>query len=221
MRLSGFQCGSVRALATCLTAMCLAVGLCHAQTESLATFGTTVVLPGGLIGKIYFMKPAAGLPDFDKLEPIGTIYAKGLNILPRDFTEGFPGITDRVEWFALDFTGRFYVSKPGNYRFALASDDGSKLSIDQKVVINNDGIHATEGKETRIKLAGGVHSIRLSYFQGPRYHLSLMLGVRGPGDREFRVFSTDNFKPPTNPADWKYGRPDDWKEPVDPKAGRK
>ena len=88
-------------------------------------------------------------------------------------------------------------------------------------MIDNDGVHATELVGTVVKLSGGVHSIRLSYFQGPHYQLSLMLSVAGPGDRQFRPFSTDEFKPPPNPEDWKYGGPDDWKELEDPNAGRR
>ena len=37
----------------------------------------------------------------------------------------------------------------------------------------------------------------------------------------FRPFNTDEFKPPPNPEDWKYGSPDDWKELEDPNAGRR
>jgi hypothetical protein len=47
-----------------------------------------------------------------------------------------------------------------------------------------------------------------------------MLSVAAPGDR-FRPFNTDNFQPPANPADWKYGSPTDLKVEPDPDAGRR
>ena len=192
-----------------LCASVFALSLCPAQEGELATFGTTVVVPGGLTGKIYAIREeSTKLPKFEKLEPIGTIYAKGVYIPARDFYEGFPGVTDRVEWFAIDFTGRFYIDDPGQYRFQLYSDDGSKLYIDGKTVIDNDGVHPTAGLEKPIMLSGGIHTIRLSYFQGPRFQLSLMLSVAGPGQTKFRPFNTDRFKPPANPADWKYGSPE-------------
>jgi hypothetical protein len=188
-----------------------------------ARFGTTVVIPSGLRGQIYFLPDGTlTLPKFEKLEPVGTIYTNGLNIPPREFSEGFPGVTKRFEFFAIDYTGRFYVSKPGHYRFALASDDGSKLYIDGRLVIDNDGVHATLRMDTIVKLSGGIHHIRLSYFQGPRYEISLMLGVSGPGESGLRAFNTNEFRPPANPEDWKYGSPDDLlKDPPDPNAGRK
>ena len=187
-----------------------------------ARFGTTVVSASGLRGLIYNLRSnAQALPKFEKLEPVGTIYTNGLNISPRDFTEGFPGVTKRIEWFAIDYTGRFYINKPGKYRFALVSDDGSKLYIDGKVLINNDGVHAPLRADGSINLAGGIHTMRVSYFQGPRFTIALMLGVSGPGETEFRVFNTNEFKPPSDPADWKYGNPDDLKTPPDDNAGRK
>jgi hypothetical protein len=177
-----------------------------------ARFGTTVVISSGLQGQIFFIsKFAKKLPNLDKKKAVGTIYTTGLNISHRQFTEGFPGVTNRFEWFAIDYNGRFYIANPGNYRFALESDDGSLLYIDGKEVIDNDGLHTALRKEAAVDLAGGIHTLRLSYFQGPRYELSLILSIAGPGDAKFRIFNTNEFKPPNNPEDWKFGNPDDLK----------
>jgi PA14 domain len=196
-----------------LAAACsLALSLAGAQTPAfpnapITTFGVTVVDPFGLRGEIYLLAPdTPWLPKFEKLQPIGAIYTSALNIPPRDFQEGFPGVTNRFEWFAIDYTGNFYIGNPGKYRFLLGSDDGSKLYIDNKTVIDNDGIHPIQYEECGITLQGGIHRIRVSYFQGPRAHLALILGVARPGE-EWRVFSTNEFRPPRNPADWKYGDP--------------
>jgi len=84
-----------------------------------------------------------------------------------------------------------------------------KLYVDGRRLIDNDGLHGILAVEGTVKLEGGIHSIRLSYFQGPRTALALMLGVKGPGEKQYRVFNTNDFRPPANPADWKYGSPDD------------
>ncbi len=172
----------------------------HFETTVVESrFGTSTVIPFGLRGEIYYLPTGADrLPKFEKLKPVGVIYTKGLNIPPRDFMEGFPGVTDRFEWFAIDYSGRFYVAKPGKYRFALLSDDGSKLYIDGRVVVKNDGVHAILREDGSITLTAGMHSIRLSYFQGPRFSISLILGVRRPDDKDFRIFNTDEFKPPAD-----------------------
>jgi hypothetical protein len=178
--------------------------LTPAQEEAVPRFGTTVVAPGGLLGVIYFIRPySTSLPDFRRLHPLGVIYTATLNVPPRNFQEGFPGVTDRCEWFAIDYSGRFWIDKPGPYRFELTSDDGSRLYIDGRQVVNNDGIHPPKTRQAALTLEGGIHRIRVSYFQGPGGGIALVLRVAGPGE-EWRVFSTDEFKPPPNPATWVY-----------------
>jgi len=164
------------------------------------SFGVAVVDNAGLQGKVYLLRPGTRkLPNFHRLKPKGTLYTASLNIPPRDFADGFPGITDRYEWFAIDYTGRFWIEQPGAYRFALMSDDGSKLYIDGRLEIDNDGLHSVIGRQRSVPLSRGIHQIRVSYFQGPRYHLSLVLQVAPPG-QEWRVFSTREFRPPGDTA---------------------
>jgi hypothetical protein len=178
--------------------------LALAQEPAVPTFGTTVVVPGGLLGVIYHISPLSKfLPDFQWLDPVGVIYTSTLNVAPRGVSEVFPGVTGRVEWFGIDYSGRFWIDKPGLYRFELTSDDGSRLYIDGRVIVNNDGIHAPETKVAAVPLDGGVHRIRVSYFQGLRDCATLVLRVARPG-QEWRVFSTDEFKPPPDPATWAY-----------------
>lgn len=183
--------------------LCLAA-VVHAQEDTVAHFGTTVVLPSGLQGAVYNIhRNTSHLPDFKKMKAVGTIYTSELNIPPQDFQQGFPGVTKKFEWFAIDYTGRFWISKPGVYRFALTSDDGAKLYIDDAVVVDNDGAHPPATVRAKTTLAGGIHRIRVSYFQGPRFQVALVLEVAGEGE-EMRVFSTDEFKPPPNPENWKF-----------------
>ncbi len=179
----------------CVLAVALLIVLAQ---EPVPTFGTTVVINSGLKGLVYQIpRSSKHLPNFEKLKPKGTIYTTSLNVPPRDFRSGFPGVTRRIEWFAIDYTGKFWIEKPAVYRFSLTSDDGARLYIDDEVVADNDGLHQPEVRSASLELAGGVHKIRVSYFQGPRYSVALVLLVAGPGE-EFRVFNTDEFTPPPN-----------------------
>jgi hypothetical protein len=165
--------------------------------EETPVFGISVYLTG-LTGQIYAIKEnSKKLPDFSKLKPIGTLYTYSLAIPPRDFKEGFPGLTDRLEWFAIDYSGRFWIETPGSYRFLLTSDDGSRLYIDGKKLIDNDGLHVPETVASIVNLKPGIHEMRVSYFQGPRFHVALMLDVVGP-DGQQRAFNTQDFRPPSD-----------------------
>lgn len=186
----------------CTVALLASYGAAQPQV----TFGTTVVVSGGLRGVVYYVKPgSAKLPDFHALKPVGTIYTASLNVPEQSFTRGFPGITDRFEWFAIDYTGRFWIDQPGEYRFSLTSDDGAKLWIDNSLVIDNDGTHPPRQMSGSVDLAHGIHAIRVAYFQGPRFLVALVLKIKPP-EQPLRVFSTDEFKPPA----------DEWTDPRAP-----
>ncbi|HEV1284174.1 MAG TPA: PA14 domain-containing protein [Bryobacteraceae bacterium] len=167
--------------------------------EPRPVFGITVLIPSALQGRIYHIRyNTAKLPNFNKMKPAGTIYTTSLNIPTQNFRRGFPGVTKRFEWFAIDYTGRFWAEKPGDYNFSLTSDDGSKLYIDGDLIVDNDGIHATQERSGTVRLSRGVHDIRVSYFQGPADELALVLKV-APPEEHFRIFNTDEFKPPPSP----------------------
>jgi len=169
-----------------------------AGQEPPAKFGTTVVIPAGLRGQIYHIKKGSiGLPDFRKAKPKGTIYTTTLNVPTQNFDVGFPGVTKRYEWFAIDYTGRIWIRSPGVYYFRLLSDDGSKLYLDDRLVINNDGEHAPRPADGAIELGVGIHRIEVGYYQGPRYGVALVLSVAPPGG-SMRIFNVDDFKPPSD-----------------------
>jgi|WetSurMetagenome_2_1015567.scaffolds.fasta_scaffold05323_2 WD40 repeat protein/lysophospholipase L1-like esterase len=149
-----------------------------------ATFGSTDSNLA-LKGDIYYLEDgASSLPDFSALSSIGTIYADALNISPRSFDSGFPGVTDRFEWFAIRYTGKFEVGQEGEYGFRLLSDDGSRLTIDDNSIIDNDGQHSPASASGTVYLTKGVHSIEVEYFQGPRYDIALQLFWTPPGGSE-------------------------------------
>jgi hypothetical protein len=98
------------------------------------------------------------LPDFSRLEPAATGVAHELSIdglsLPRE---------DAV---AVVFEGDITITTAGSYGFSLASDDGSKLYIDGRTVVDNDGDHGVITAAGGIDLQPGKHAIRVEYFNG-------------------------------------------------------
>lgn len=169
-----------------------------AQDGPIPSFGTTVVESAGLRGSIYLLRQwTSSIPKLKRLKPVGTIYTTRLNIPPRDFREGFPGITGRIEWFAIDYVGQFFVPSRAKYRFGLVSDDGARLYIDDRSIIDNDGIHPPSACQANVELEGGVHSVRLTYMQGPGLFVALQLFIARPGE-PWRVFDTRDFMSPEN-----------------------
>src|ERR1700741_2017385 len=165
-----------------LTALALLGTATLAAQDGTGSFGTAGVTPFQLRGQIYYLDEGADhLPDFARLRPVGTISTTVLNVPTQSFEQGFPGVTNRFEWFALDYRGVFTVDAAGSYRFRLASDDGSRLLIDGRQVIDNDGVHGAAEVEETVTLTEGVHAIEGQYFQGPRYEGALVLEMAAPG----------------------------------------
>jgi hypothetical protein len=102
-----------------------------------------------------------------------------LNVSPRRFRRGFPGVEKRVEWFGIDYQGRFKVRAGGYYTFRLVSDDGAVLFIDGHQVLDNDGKHSAREAKIALPLTQGEHDFRLLYYQGPGSSLALQLFVKG------------------------------------------
>ena len=82
------------------------------------------------------------------------------------------GVTDKIslskkirtDKFAFEFFGYISIAKDGIYTFTTASDDGSKLFIDDLEVVDNDGEHGAIEKSGQVALKKGYHKIRITYF---------------------------------------------------------
>ena len=116
------------------------------------------------------------LPDLSKLEPDLTGVSRGLDI----------GAGKRNENVVLSFTGFLPIEKQGRYSFRIGSDDGSKLYIDGKLILDNDGIHPTTFKEDTILLGPGKHAIRVDWFEAGGGE-QLSLDWAGPGVKSGRI----------------------------------
>lgn len=163
----------------------------------IGSFGSPIPLPAAMCGDVYQVPEATtqSVPDFWNLNPLGEVHPYFLNVGEEILTRGIPGIINLGEWIGIDYYGKFWVTKPGKYGFWLYADDGARLSIDDQQVINVDGIHLAISGKKDVVLAAGSHTLHLPYFQGPGA-LALVLQVRGPGEKHYKVFDVRDFSAP-------------------------
>ncbi|MCH7904754.1 MAG: alkaline phosphatase family protein [Armatimonadetes bacterium] len=148
---------------------------------------------GPTSSKAYFVQKeiAKSVPLPDNLK-VGILYA----VFEGEFSK-WPeeqllkatksGISDRIthevagleENYAILFEGYYNAPAEGVYEFALSSDDGSKLWIDDVLVVDHDGLHGTSSKSGFYALEAGHHHIRVGFFQAGGAH-SLKLGIKLP-----------------------------------------
>ena len=120
-----------------------------------------IFAPGPKLTKLHFamyLGDWKNLPDFASLKPHREGELDGLVEIKLD---------DYKNQFGVVYTGKLAAPKDGEYTFAIAGDDGVRLSIDGRKVIEHDGIHpSVEIREGKVKLKAGEHDFRLEYFQG-------------------------------------------------------
>jgi alpha-N-acetylglucosaminidase len=114
------------------------------------------------------------IPDFDTTAVIRRGIAYGFSL-----GETSP----RNDFFGLEFSGFLDIPVTGEYTFALGSDDGSRLLIDGKPVVENDGLHAYFEEKGTVRLSAGKHAVTVRYFQQEGVK-RLELRFAGPGISE-------------------------------------
>jgi hypothetical protein len=89
----------------------------------------------------------------------------------------------RADHFALRFEGTIKLDKDGDYLYLIGSDDGSRLLIDDKVVVAADGVHSFEQKRKKLKMTAGLHAVTVDYFEHSGEEV-LQVDFEGPGETQ-------------------------------------
>jgi hypothetical protein len=105
---------------------------------------------------LYYMGTWTSLPDFSVLSPDSSGPCDSLNV---------NAISHQAHNFGVVISGYFDIPIDGDYTFYLNSADGSVLLLNDSIIINNDGIHATPVEGTTvITLMQGTYLIGVRYF---------------------------------------------------------
>jgi hypothetical protein len=118
------------------------------------------------------------IPEFKTLKPVKTLTAE--TVTAR--------VTDMTENFALSFDGYVQIPEDGIYGFFINSDDGSRLVIDDKLIIANDGVHTRSTEQGDFfALAKGYHKLNVGYFQTNSRRPALRLSIETPGKPRMEI----------------------------------
>ena len=67
--------------------------------------------------------------------------------------------------FAYEFRTLVNIPEKGVYRFYTFSDDGSRLFIDGKMIVDNNGSHSAAPAKGKVALEAGFHELKVLYFE--------------------------------------------------------
>ncbi len=111
----------------------------------------------GLLGEYFVAFQRDGVPKLERVDPTINFH--------WEMSSPAPELPD--DHFAVRWTGTLTPPQSGMYMLALRSDDGSRLYLDDNLVVDNWGDHAPTLKTAEIELKGGqAYDIRVDYFEG-------------------------------------------------------
>ncbi len=96
------------------------------------------------------------VPDFTQLKAVKTGVTNQLSL---------EEIGHRDNHFGVALEGYVDIAQTGLQTFFINSDDGSKLYINDELIIDHDGDHSAIKKTGQTILAAGKHKIRIEYFE--------------------------------------------------------
>ena len=148
------------------------------------------------------------LPDYSALNPKKTVTTGSINLEPGKGANEPSGLPENVDGLGMRFMGTFMVSGEGIFKWRLYSKDGVRLHIDDKTLIENDGIHDPSSKSGFLHLAEGIHTIMVDSFNSKGSPV-LRLFVQPPFGEE-QIFSIGaglkGWEEPAKPYDVLWGQ---------------
>jgi predicted alpha/beta superfamily hydrolase len=96
------------------------------------------------------------LPDFSKLKPVKRGISENVDLGPAM----------KKDSFAIRFEGYLHITEKDIYYLWIASDDGSELCINNRPILDNDGIHSADLPGVAVvPLTPGYYPITIKYFE--------------------------------------------------------
>jgi hypothetical protein len=137
-------------------------------------------------------EPGVTLRVFDVQAPLS-----GICTLKAGQTPNIDKLMPVVDWSSADdfglesnfvthVLGNLDAPQTGSYTFRLTSDDGSRLWIDDQLVVDHDGLHGPEPKDATVDLTAGTHALRIEHFERDGGQ-QLTLAWKPPGASGFGV----------------------------------
>ncbi len=131
------------------------LGLSDAEARSIASYLLKDVDVPASVAFRYYEGSWDNLPNFNALEPKSEGQALGFDLSVRG----------RDNDFGLVFDSFLNVPQDGDYTFFLGSDDGSRILLNEKNIVEADGVHPVVRKQVKLNLKKGIYPIQVQFFE--------------------------------------------------------
>ena len=120
---------------------------------SLTAIVRQTVAPTGLNAQYYSNTNWDGSPELEVVDDTVSTHAVSTRIAAFE---------DRP--FSAVWNGFIHLDHPGRYTFAVTSDDGAWLVLDDQLVVDNGGVHGPTTVSATAALDAGLHPVEFRYF---------------------------------------------------------
>jgi len=127
----------------------------------------TYQIKTGFREEVFYMKQKDRVADLNKHRPTTQRVVKEVNYpntKPANFKNVWKNFKQNHD-FAVRWSGVLKLTEVGTYKFSLKSDDGSRMFLNRKLVINNDGLHSWRQAQTTLQFKSATSFIIVEYFQ--------------------------------------------------------
>ncbi|MDR4507999.1 MAG: PA14 domain-containing protein [Candidatus Brocadiaceae bacterium] len=130
----------------------IAIGIFGGRRVSTQEDTSGYISQPGFLGRYYQNESFKGRPKLVR-------YDDRISFNTDSFKDIFTEKNYSIIW-----SGSLFAPEDGNYKFLTISDDGSYLYINEKLVVDNGGVHGTRTKKDTVYLPKGYHDIKIKYF---------------------------------------------------------
>jgi uncharacterized Zn-binding protein involved in type VI secretion len=128
----------------------------------------------GLIAYYYDLPNPGGYPKMPELGPLTCFFVRKDPWVSfenaNEFDLPFPAETFAVEWH-----GALIVETEGDYTFTCRSDDGIKIWLDNRLMLEDDNLHYQREKSSAaMRLAPGTYPFRMEFFENNVHEVSVL-----------------------------------------------
>jgi predicted alpha/beta superfamily hydrolase len=96
------------------------------------------------------------IPDFERLTPVKTGICDSIDLK----------MALKKDSFAIQYEGYLYIKETGSYIVYSVSDDGSKVFLNNKLIIHNDGLHSAQFPVAyMVPLKQGYFPVKIQFFE--------------------------------------------------------
>jgi len=123
----------------------------------------------GINVKLYnlrYQPPTCDLPNYDNMRPAAEFEDNLPNTNPHPTMSTVHKVVQSDDNWGLRYDGNLFVPYAGVWEFGLASDDASKLYLNDKLIVDNDGCHGQwPAVWESVPLEQGLHKLRLDFME--------------------------------------------------------